>query len=217
MGSVWRRIYIGRRRGRRHLADGGRGCGCEPAVDGGACTRDRLRIPSRDELQIGDEEVAIQLEGELLGLLGRVELSLRSGLARGRLEVTLPAGRELERPVAHGAWTSVHLGGDLRCAGKRRRARDLLHLRGVEPGEDPRTRRACRDSGDGHLPDCRHGDRPGRSDSGGGLTEKGQRRSARLFGVRGGRVSSSGEPQRMVASRTRGRYPASCPHVRPVA
>ena len=82
--------------------------------------------PADHELRVRQQQVGVELEGELLGVLGGVDRALGLRVADRRLELPEPFPDHLHREVAHRPRVCVHLGrhrGEEAAARDRRRPR----------------------------------------------------------------------------------------------
>ena len=77
-----------------------------------ACVLDRRRLLADHELGVREQQVGVELEGELRGVLGRIDRALGLSFPNCRLELSEPLFRQLNGEVAYRTGMGIHLGGD---------------------------------------------------------------------------------------------------------
>ena len=82
----------------------------EPPVDRAAGTVERLRILRHDEHGVREQEIRVDSNAELLGILVGIDRALGLGILHRLREAAGPRPRPLQRAIAHRPRMSVHLG-----------------------------------------------------------------------------------------------------------
>jgi thioredoxin reductase len=102
------------RQGPAPLADRSASRGREPALQPPTRPLDRRRLLADHKLCVGEEQVGVEFEGELLGILRGIDRAFGLSVPHSRFELPKPFAHDRKRVVAYRARVGVHLGRDRR-------------------------------------------------------------------------------------------------------